>query len=154
MPHKGFTSVDQESWNLVTNDSVALLFLIPGLSETLRVNGNAELVTDPHLCEAVAVNGRSAKVAVVVTVAEIHFHCAKSLRRASLWSPESWLDSTDLPSVACMVRDHAGIDVDPSVIADDRERHLRATCGIPAADLARLDVTAADTGRGAFDLFL
>ena len=84
--------------NLVTNASVALLFLIPGLDETLRINGDAELVTDPDLCQRFAIDGRPARVVVVVTVAEAYIHCAKALRRAGLWSAESWLDASQLPS--------------------------------------------------------
>ena len=68
--------------NLVLNDSVALLFLIPGLDETLRVNGTAELVTDPDLCQRFAVGVKTARVVVVVTVVEVYIHCAKALRRA------------------------------------------------------------------------
>src|SRR5262249_14996785 len=87
--------------NLVANDSVALLFMIPGLDETLRVNGTAALVTDPALREEFAIDGKAARVVVVVTVAEAYIHCAKALRRAGLWSPESWLDPSELPSAVC-----------------------------------------------------
>lgn len=117
--------------NLVTNESVALLFLIPGLDETLRVNGTAELRTEPELCEAFAIDGKNARVVVVVSVVEAYIHCAKALRRAALWSQDSWLDSTDLPSAACIVKDHAAIDVDVDVIEEARERNLRATLWEP-----------------------
>ena len=102
--------------NLVTNASVALLFLIPGLDETLRVNGTADLVTDAALCDRFAVGDKPARVVVVVTVAEAYVHCAKALRRAELWAPDSWLDPGDLPSGSCMVKDHAHVDLDVAVI--------------------------------------
>ena len=70
--------------NLVGNDSVALLFLIPGLDETLRVNGTAALVTDPELCVELAIEGKPARVVVAVTVGEVYIHCAKALRRVAL----------------------------------------------------------------------
>lgn len=117
--------------NLVTNDSVALLFLIPGLDETLRVNGTAELLTDPALCEQLAIDGKPARVVVVVTVREAYIHCAKALRRAELWSADSWLHPDELPSAACIVKDHAAIDADVAVIDDARERDLRATLWEP-----------------------
>jgi PPOX class probable FMN-dependent enzyme len=117
--------------NLVTNDSVALLFMIPGLDETLRVNGTAALHTDAALCERFAVNGKPARVVVVVTVAEAYIHCAKSLRRAGLWSPDTWADPSDLPSAACIVKDHANVDADLTEIEAERERELVATLWEP-----------------------
>jgi hypothetical protein len=117
--------------NLVTNDSVALLFLIPGLDETLRVNGRAELVTDPELSDRFAVDGKQARVVVVVTVQEAYIHCAKALRRAALWSPESWLDESELPSAACIVKDHAHIDADVSDIERARKHDLETTLWQP-----------------------
>ena len=117
--------------NLVTNDGVALLFLIPGLDETLRVNGTAELLTDPDLCRQFAIDDKPARVVVAVTVVEAYIHCAKSLRRAALWSMDSWLDPAELPSASCIVKDHAGIDADVAVIDEARERNLRATLWEP-----------------------
>ena len=117
--------------NLVTNDQVALLFLIPGLDETLRVNGRAELTTDPDLCERFAIDGKPARVVVVVTVIEAYIHCAKALRRAGLWSPDGWLPADDLPSAACIVKDHARVDADIEVIEAAREQNLRETLWEP-----------------------
>ena len=117
--------------NLVGNSSVALLFMTPGLDETLRVNGRADLVTDPELCEEFAVDGKPARVVVVVDVVEAYIHCAKALRRAELWSPESWLEPDQLPSAACIVKDHARIDADLDVIEEARERNLRETLWEP-----------------------
>lgn len=117
--------------NLVTNESVALLFMIPGLDETLRVNGTAELLSDTELRATFAVGDKPARVVVAVTVIEAYIHCAKALRRASLWSPESWLDPEELPSAACIVKDHAAIDVDVATIDAARERNLRATLWEP-----------------------
>ena len=123
--------------NLVGNDSVALLFLIPGLDETLRVNGRAELVVDPELCARFAVGGKVARVVVVVTVDEAYVHCAKALRRAGLWSAETWLDRAELPSAACIVRDHAKIDAEVAAIEEYRERDLQTTLWRPGSDGAR-----------------
>jgi PPOX class probable FMN-dependent enzyme len=117
--------------NVVTNDNVALLFLIPGLDETLRVNGTAELVNDVELGRRFAVHDKPAQVVVVVTVVEAYIHCAKALRRAELWSPESWLAEDDLPSAACIVKDHAAIDAEIDVINAARDENLRATLWEP-----------------------
>ena len=117
--------------NLVTNDGVALLFLIPGLDETLRVNGRAELVTDEELCRRFAIDGKPARVVVVVTIAEAYIHCAKALRRAQLWSADSWLDPFQLPSAACIVKDHARLDAEVPEIEEARRRDLQATLWKP-----------------------
>jgi PPOX class probable FMN-dependent enzyme len=117
--------------NLVTNDRVALLFMIPGLDETLRVNGTAELVTDPELCERLGIDGKPARTVVVVEVHEAYIHCAKALRRAELWSHEAWLDPAELPSAACIVKDHAAIDADVELIEQARERNLQTTLWEP-----------------------
>lgn len=93
--------------NIVTHPKVAMLFMIPGLDETLRVNGDAELSTDAALCEAFAQRGRPAKVVVTVTVDEAYVHCSKALLRSSLWSSGSWLDESDRPSGAAMLKAHA-----------------------------------------------
>ena len=120
--------------NLMTNDSVALLFLIPGLDETLRINGHAELVTDPDLCQRFAIDGKPARVVVVVTVAEAYIHCAKALRRAGLWSTESWLDASQLPSAACIVKDHANLEAEIPAIEAARERDLETTLWQPGGN--------------------
>jgi uncharacterized protein len=117
--------------NLVTNPAVALLFMIPGLDETLRVNGTAELVADPDVCARVAVDGKPAKVAVVVTVAEAYIHCAKALRRGALWSPESWPATDELPSAACIVKDHAALEADVADIEAARRQDLETTLWEP-----------------------
>lgn len=120
--------------NLTTNDGVALLFLIPGLDETLRVNGTAELVDDSDLCDKLAIDGKRARVAVVVTVAEAYLHCAKALRRAGLWSPETWLAGEELPSGASIIKDHASLDADVEVINQYRQRDLAETLWEPGGD--------------------
>jgi hypothetical protein len=98
------------------------------------VNGRAELVTDADLCARFAVNGKPARVVVVVKVDEAYIHCAKALRRAGLWSPESWLDAAERPSAACIVKDHAALDVDIATIDAARERNLQATLWEPGGD--------------------
>jgi PPOX class probable FMN-dependent enzyme len=123
--------------NLVTNRSLALLFLIPGLDETLRVNGEGELVTDAELCQRFAIDGKAARVVVVVTVAEAYIHCAKALRRARLWSTESWLDASQLPSAACIVKDHAHLEAGVPEIEAARQRDLETTLWRPGGSDAR-----------------
>jgi hypothetical protein len=76
--------------NILRNPHVGLLFLVPGTSETLRVNGRAELTRDPALLERLAARGKPAVLAVRVHVDECFFHCGKAFIRSRLWQPDSW----------------------------------------------------------------
>ncbi|MGZ4202729.1 MAG: pyridoxamine 5'-phosphate oxidase family protein, partial [Thermoleophilaceae bacterium] len=102
--------------NILENSRVGLLFLIPGMGETLRANGRAELSRDPALVEGLETGGRAAALALVITVEQVYQHCAKALIRSKLWQPESW--PAELPSAAEILNDHIGIgDVEASAAA-------------------------------------
>jgi PPOX class probable FMN-dependent enzyme len=118
--------------NLVANPGVGLLCMIPGLDETLRINGRATLSTDPELCAAIAIDeGKPAKVAVVVEVEEAYIHCAKAFRRGGMWKPEQWPDRTDMPTIACMLRDHVAVDITAEAIDEGLETNYRDTMWEP-----------------------
>ncbi|WP_066152451.1 pyridoxamine 5'-phosphate oxidase family protein [Halalkalibacter krulwichiae] len=93
--------------NILANPSVGLLFFIPGLGETLRINGKAKLVMDDELLEKMAVNGKSPLLAIGVEVEECFIHCAKALKRSALWEPESWIEKELVPSAAKILLEHA-----------------------------------------------
>ena len=76
--------------NILENPHVGLLFLLPGTPETVRVNGTAELTSDPELLQRMAARGKPAVLAIRVRVDECFFHCAKALMRSKLWQPDSW----------------------------------------------------------------
>jgi PPOX class probable FMN-dependent enzyme len=95
--------------NLTRSDGVGLLFLVPGIGETLRVNGRAVVTTDPDALVACALDGRAPKVAIVIEVEEAYIHCAKALRRSRLWEPDAWPDTSDMARPAAMLRDHIGL---------------------------------------------
>ncbi|MDQ1436556.1 MAG: uncharacterized protein QOK43_185 [Acidimicrobiaceae bacterium] len=102
--------------NLVANPGIALLFVIPGLDETFRVNGQARITRDADVLDQCEVAGLRPRVVIGVEVETAYIHCAKALRRGSVWQPDAWPDRTDMPSVACMLRDHVG-DMDVPVEA-------------------------------------
>ena len=91
--------------NIVDNPHVGLLFLIPGVDETLRVNGSAVIVRDADLLERLAVEGSRPNVAVVVTIEETFFHCPKAFLRGHIWHPESFISRKELPSLSRMILD-------------------------------------------------
>lgn len=76
--------------NVIDNAQVGILFMIPGTPETLRVNGRAELTSDPALLEQLAARGKPAILAMRVHVDECFFHCAKAFIRSELWQPDAW----------------------------------------------------------------
>ena len=106
--------------NLVSNAQVGLLFLIPGVQETLRVNGTARITTDPALLAQWETNGKLPKSALVVTVREAYLHCGKALIRSRLWEDDYRVDRSVLPSYGCMLKDQIEIsqsaeEIDASV---------------------------------------
>jgi len=91
--------------NIVQNPHVGLLFFIPGREDTLRVNGRATISRDEALLERLAVNGKRPQTALVVEVEQTFMHCARAFKRAGLWQPERWPDTSAVPSMQRMIWD-------------------------------------------------
>jgi len=91
--------------NILSNPNVGLLFIVPGFDDTMRVNGQAQLSTDPELLERMAVNDRVPKLAIVVKIQSVFIHCAKAFRRSKLWDPARHQDRSELPSLVKIVLD-------------------------------------------------
>ncbi len=91
--------------NVLGNPRVGLLFLVPGMNETLRVNGRATLVSDAPFFDELAVQGKRPRLALLVDVEELYMHCAKALLRSSLWKPETWPDRGGLPTLGRISKD-------------------------------------------------
>ena len=84
--------------NVVRDPQVALLFLIPGIGETLRVNGRAVICTAPALLESLAVDGKEPRTVLVITVETVFFQCSRAIVRSDLWNPEKHVSRRSLPS--------------------------------------------------------
>jgi uncharacterized protein len=84
--------------NIVRDPRVALLFLIPGSGTTFRVNGRAKLTADPAFCESFAIDGKSPRSVVVVTIEQAYFQCARAIVRSGIWNPERQTDAKRLPT--------------------------------------------------------
>lgn len=105
--------------NIIANPHVGMLFLIPGLGETLRINGRASITKDEKLLSRMAVKDRAPVVGIVLEVEECYMHCAKAFLRSQLWKPEAWLGKEQLPSSAAIIADHARMDgVTAETVAD------------------------------------
>ena len=94
--------------NLMSDPRIALLFLIPGCAETLRVNGRASVSVDPALRESFAVQGKPARAVLVVDIETVFFHCAKAIVRAKFWDPAAQIDRKDLPSAGKIIAEVSG----------------------------------------------
>jgi hypothetical protein len=112
--------------NLLAHPRIGLIFLIPTVRETLRVNGAASIHDTPELLEKCANQGRLPLTVIRVAAEEVFLHCAKSLLRSRLWQPETWPDARPVASMGEMIRDHAGGD--GAVESDDKmtARYLEA----------------------------
>ncbi len=111
--------------NVLENPHVALLFVIPGISDTFRVNGRAAIVEDPELLAPCAVEGKVPKLGLRIQVDEAYTHCPKAFLRAQLWDPDGYADRSELPSSGALMRS-VGADVDPKEYDAERaERYAR-----------------------------
>lgn len=91
--------------NIIANPHVGLLFMIPGFDETLRVNGQATLVTDPDVLDQLRVHDRAPRLAIVIRVNEVFLHCAKAFRRSRLWDAAAHQDRAEMPSLMQILLD-------------------------------------------------
>jgi len=101
--------------NLVARPGIGLIFFVPGINETLRVNGRSRITTDPTLLEPLAVNDKVPRSAILVTAEEVYFHCGKALIRSDLWNPDKQVRRLDFPSLGRILADQiGGISVEES----------------------------------------
>ena len=89
--------------NIVRDPRIALLFLIPGVGETLRVNGRASISVDPELMASFAINGKLPRCVLIVHVESAYFHCSKAIVRSKLWDEATKIDRKSLPSTGSIV---------------------------------------------------
>ena len=92
-------------WKMATLVSI---FIIPGVDETLRINGRCFITREPGLLESMALQGRAPKLAMVVEIDEVYMHCARSFLRSKLWKPESWPEPDAVPTmnaINCELKD-------------------------------------------------
>ncbi|RSN35727.1 pyridoxamine 5'-phosphate oxidase [Amycolatopsis sp. WAC 01416] len=97
--------------NILENPHAGLLFVIPGMNETLRINGGAKLVADAPFFDDLVVKGKRPALAILVEVEELYIHCAKAFLRSSLWKPETWPERSSLPTAGQIFRDQMKLDM-------------------------------------------
>lgn len=110
--------------NIITNGEAGLLFLIPGIEETLRVNGRARIIRDGAILERLAARGKIPTLAIAISVEEAFIHCAKALKRSSLWDASTWPADDALPARAQMFLDQVPM---PGMTVEQLEASLQAS---------------------------
>jgi PPOX class probable FMN-dependent enzyme len=106
--------------NLLVAPGVGLIFFVPGLRETLRVNGKAQVTTDPALLEPCTVQGKAPRSGILITAEEVYFHCGKALIRSDLWNPEKMVNHSDFPSLGRIISEQIGNTDDKAIEASER----------------------------------
>ena len=96
--------------NILATSQVSLLFFVPGVDEMLRIHGSASLRTDAELLARFAHLSKPPKLVIEVKVRGAYMHCAKAMMRSRLWSPQSRVDRSALPSMGQIIKDHAQLE--------------------------------------------
>ena len=113
--------------NLLADPRLALLFLIPGLGETLRVNGRARLNADPALLTRFAVQGHAPKLVLVMTVEAAYFQCSRAIVRSELWSAERHVAGSSLPSPGKILADATAGKIEAGVYDRELPSRIKST---------------------------
>lgn len=111
--------------NMIDTGRIAMIFVVPGQRETLRINGTAVITTDPILLDRLSAAGKPSLLATIVTVEECFFHCGKALIRSRVWNPESWKTETESLMVKQTVEAMGGDpDLSPLIAATIEQNYI------------------------------
>jgi len=113
--------------NIISDPHVALLFLVPGVGETLRVNGTAEISVDPDLLARFAINDKAPRTMLIIHIESVFFQCSRALIRSELWNPERHIDRKALPSTGQMLAAVTDQRIDGETYDRELPPRLKAT---------------------------
>jgi uncharacterized protein len=113
--------------NLIRDPRVALLFLIPGVSETIRVIGRATISTDPELCGTFTMQGKAPRCVLVITVESVFYQCAKAIVRSKLWDPATQVERSTLPTAGQILAELTASKIDADAHDRNAPERLKAT---------------------------
>jgi PPOX class probable FMN-dependent enzyme len=125
--------------NILDSPGVGLLFLVPGVDETLRINGDAEIVVDDAIRQLFETRGKLPRTVLRVKIREAYLHCAKALMRSRLWDDESKIERSRLPTMGRMIGDQTG---KPDAPESQAEMERRYQSELYAADSATANSNA------------
>lgn len=113
--------------NLVRDPRISLLFMIPGIGNTLRINGRAAISTEPELCASFAMREKPPRCVLVVTAERVYFQCPKALVRSRLWSADAQIDRSALPSTGEILQSLSRGGIDGEAYDEAYPRRLEET---------------------------
>jgi len=113
--------------NIIRDPRISLLFLVPGVGETLRINGRAKLSTDPDLCASFEMQGKAPRSVIVVTADRVYFQCQKALARSELWSAEALVARDELPTAGEIMSALSEEAFDHKAYDQDYPEHMKKT---------------------------
>lgn len=113
--------------NIVSDPRVALLFRIPGVGETLRVNGHADISIEPALLRRFAVGGKEPRSVLVVHVESVYFQCSRAIARSKLWDPAAGIERSSLPSTGTILASLSNASIDGETYDATQDERVKAT---------------------------
>ena len=113
--------------NIIGDPRVSLLFLIPGVGETLRINGRATISTDPDLCASFEMQGKAPRSVVVITADRVYFQCQKALARSELWSSDAHVPRDQLPTAGEILSALSQEAFNPKEFDQNYPEHMKKT---------------------------
>ncbi len=126
LPERPGNRIADTLTNLLHDPRIGLLFLIPGVGDSLRVNGRAVIVDDPELLARSVVDGKAPRLGILVSIEEAYTQCSKALIRSDLWNPERHIDRSELPSGGEILKAVSDPELDPEEYDRARaERYAR-----------------------------
>ena len=125
LPERPGNRIADTLTNILANPQVGLLFLVPGATETFRVNGRASLTTDPDLLSPCAVEGKVPRLGILVDIEEAYTQCSKAILRSHLWDSDRFIDQADLPTNGAIARAIRGGDFDADAYDIERADRYR-----------------------------
>lgn len=122
--YKGNNRVDSLT-NIVETSSIGMLFMIPGIDETLRINGKANITTETELLNYFSKEPKLPISCIVVAIEEVFLHCAKAFMRSKLWKQESLINPSDFPTMGQMLKDQLGGSQVPETREEMVKRYMK-----------------------------
>jgi uncharacterized protein len=113
LPDRPGNKIADTLTNLLEDPRVALLFLIPGVGDSFRVNGRGVVVDDPDLLAESTVDGKAPQLGILITIEQAYTQCSKALIRSDLWNPDRHIDRSELPSGGEILRATSDPSLDP-----------------------------------------
>ncbi|HEY7036497.1 MAG TPA: pyridoxamine 5'-phosphate oxidase family protein [Thermomicrobiales bacterium] len=112
--------------NIIANPHIGLIFIIPNVDETVRVNGRAFITTEPELLASMTVQNKTPKLATIVEIDEVYMHCARAFLRSGLWQPETWPDPDTIPTLGAICSEQKNLPP-PDESQGKRQEAYRST---------------------------